>query len=96
MSPALRAAIVVEQGAALLQSAPGDPLGPWRDGGGRLRFEALELNWGPLQTTGTGEGGSRRSAPLDGRLVLPVDHPAPVLTAIANGPRIDTTMRAER
>lgn len=89
----MRAAIVVTDGALLMQSSPGDPLGPWRDGGGRMRFEALELNWGPLQTTGTGEGGLDEQRRLDGRLVLPVDRPAPVLTAIANGPNIDSDAR---
>ena len=89
----IRAAVVVEDGALLLQSSPGDPLGPWRDGGGRLRFDALELNWGPLETTGTGEGGLDAQRRLDGRLVLPVERPAPVLTAIANGPNIDDDAR---
>lgn len=89
----MRAAIVVEDGALLMQSSPGDPLGPWREGGGRLRFEALELAWGPLETTGTGEGGLDAQRRLDGRLVLPVDRPAPVLTAIANGPNIDDDAR---
>lgn len=89
----LRAAIVITDGALLLQSSPGDPLGPWREGNGRLRFEALELNWGPLQTTGTGEGGLDAQRRLDGRLVLPVERPAPVLTAIANGPRIESDAR---
>lgn len=89
----IRAAVVVTDGALLMQSSPGDPLGPWRTGGGRLRFDALELNWGPLQTTGTGEGGLDDQRRLDGRLVLPVEHPAPVLTAISNGPRIDGDAR---
>lgn len=89
----LRAAIVIEDGALLLQSSPGDPLGPWREGGGKLRFEALELNWGPLHTTGTGEGELDAQRRLEGRLVLPVERPAPVLTAIANGPRIDADAR---
>jgi hypothetical protein len=87
------ALIVVTDGALTLQSSPGDPLGPWREGGGRMRFEGLELSWGPLQTTGTGEGGLDEQRRLDGRLVLPVDRPAPVLTAIANGPRIDHDAR---
>lgn len=91
--PLLRAAIVIENGALLLQSSPGDPLGPWRTGGGRMRFEALELNWGPLHTIGTGEGGLDGQRRLEGRLVLPVERPAPVLTAIANGPRIDADAR---
>lgn len=89
----LRAAIVIEDGALLMQSSPGDPLGPWRGGGGRLRFDAVELNWGPLQTTGTGEGGLDAQRRLDGRLVLPVERPAPVLTAIANGPNVEDDAR---
>jgi hypothetical protein len=89
----LRALVVVSHGALTMQSSPGDPLGPWREGGGRMRFEAIELDWGPLHTTGTGEGGLDAQRRLDGRLVLPVDRPAPVLTAIANGPRIDNDAR---
>jgi len=89
----MRAAIVVTNGALLLQTTPGDPLGAWRSGGGRLKFDALELNWGPLQTTGAGEGGLDDQRRLDGRLVLPVERPAPILTAIANGPRIDSDAR---
>lgn len=89
----LRALIVVTHGALTTQSSPGDPLGPWREGGGRMRFEAIELNWGPLETTGTGEGGLDAQRRLDGRLVLPVDRPAPVLTAISNGPNIDNDAR---
>lgn len=89
----LRAAIVIQSGELLMQSSPGDPLGPWREGGGRLQFDAVELNWGPLQTTGTGEGGLDTQRRLDGRLVLPVERPAPVLTAIANGPNVDDDAR---
>jgi hypothetical protein len=77
----------------LLQSSPGDPLAAWNLGGGHLRFDALELNWGPLQTTGTGDGGLDEQRRLEGRLVLPVERPAPILTAIANGPRIESDAR---
>ena len=65
--PTLRAAMVVTHGAALMGAAPGDPLGPWREAGGRVRFEGLILDWGPLQTTGSGEGGlvdANRTVPL--------------------------------
>lgn len=91
--PALRANIVIEHGAALMQSTQNDPLGPWRDAGGKLRFEGLEIEWGPLTTTGTGEGALDDQRRLSGRLVLPIQHPAPVLTAISNGPDIDSSAR---
>lgn len=90
---ALRAAIVIEQGAALLETSPQDPLGPWRTAGGQLRFDAITLDWGPLQTTGTGEGGLDEQRRLQGRLVLPIERPAPVLTAIANGPNVNDDAR---
>jgi hypothetical protein len=89
----LRAAIVVEQGAALLQSGHGDPLGPWREAGGRLRLEALTLNWGPLETTGNGAGGLDEGRRLTGALEIPIERPAPVLTAIANGPNVNADAR---
>src|SRR5262249_21380669 len=91
--PELHARVVIGHGAALLQSAQNDPLGPWREAGGRLRFEGLGLTWGPLATTGTGEGGLDDQRRLNGRLVLPIAHPAPVLTAISNGPGIDESGR---
>lgn len=91
--PSLRAAIVVDHAAALLESSPGDPLGPWRTAGGIMHFDALVLHWGPLQTTGTGEGGLDAQRRLDGRLVLPIEHPAPVITAISNGENIDDSAR---
>lgn len=93
-APALRAAIVVTQGAALLESSPQDPLGPWREAGGRMRFEALVLNWGPLETTGSGEGGLDDARRLEGTLTLPIERPAPIFTAIANGPNVNDARRA--
>lgn len=90
---ALRAAVVVQHPEALLQTSPDDPLGPWRDAGGRLIFDALVLNWGPLETTGSGDGGLDEARRLEGRLVLPVERPAPVLTAIANGPNVNNDAR---
>lgn len=91
--PALHARIVIKQAAALAQAAEGDPLGPWREAGGKLVFEGLGLQWGPLQTTGTGEGGLDPQRRLTGRLVLPIEQPARVLTAIASGPGIDESAR---
>lgn len=90
---ALRAAIVVEQGAALLQTSPGDPLAPWREAEGKLRFDALVLNWGALQTTGTGEGGLDDQRRLQGALRLPIDRPGPFFSAIANGPDVNQDAR---
>lgn len=89
----LRAAIVIEGGAALLNAAPEDPLGPWRTAGGRLRFEGLALHWGPLQASGAGDGGLDEQRRITGRLELPLEQPAPVLTAIANGPNMSRDAR---
>jgi hypothetical protein len=51
------------------------------------------LNWGPVNTTGTGEGGLDAERRLDGNLTLPFEQPAPILTAIANGPNVDDDTR---
>lgn len=90
---ALRAAIVVEQADALSHGAEGDPLGPWREAGGKLRFEALVLNWGPLETTGHGEGSLDAERRLQGALTLPIEHPGPVLQAIARGENVSDDAR---
>jgi hypothetical protein len=87
-APLLRAAIVAEQGAALLRASPGDPTGPWRDAGGKLRFEALELHWGTLEATGSGEGGLDAGRRISGRVDLRVRRPAPLLNALASAPGI--------
>jgi hypothetical protein len=89
----LRAAIVIEHGAALLAGAAGDPLGPWREAGGRLRFEALELGWGPLQASGHGAGGLDAERRLEGELALPIEHPAPIFTALAGAPNVNESAR---
>lgn len=91
--PVMRAAIVVSQGAALTRATPGDPLGAWREAGGQLTFDALALTWGPLETTGSGDGSLDDQRRLAGRLVLPVERPAPVINAIAQGPNIDDSAR---
>ncbi len=91
--PALRAAIVVTEGAALLAPSTGDPLGAWREAGGRARIEALELRWGPLQTQGAGEGGLDDQRRLEGVLTLPIENPAPVFRAIADGPNVNEDAR---
>ncbi|WP_395645843.1 DUF2125 domain-containing protein [Terricaulis sp.] len=91
--PAMRAAVVVTHASALMQASQNDPLGPWREAGGRVRFEGLALNWGPLETTGTGEGGLDEQHRLQGRLVIPVRRPAPVLNAIAGSERVDQSAR---
>jgi hypothetical protein len=91
--PALRAAIVIEHGAALLDSAPDDPLGPWREAGGRARFEALALNWGPLEATGQGHGGLDDQRRIAGALALAIPRPAPVLAALARSDDISSDAR---
>lgn len=90
---ALRAAIVVTHGADLFETAPGAPLGPWREAGGRLRFEALALNWGPLETNGRGEGGLDAERRLSGRLELPIDEPSPLFRALSQNPDADANAR---
>jgi hypothetical protein len=87
--PRLSAAIVAEHGAELLDNTDGDPLEPWREAGGRLRFEALTLNWGPLEVTGTGQGGLDGERRLQGALTLPIERPAPIFRALAQAPNLD-------
>ena len=89
----LRAALVVTDGGALMEASQQDPLGPWREAGGRLRIEGLELRWGPLTTLGRGEGGLDEQRRLQGELRLPIEEPAPVFTAIANGPNVNEDAR---
>jgi hypothetical protein len=89
----LRAGIVVEHGAALTTGAPGDPLRPWREAGGRLRFEALELNWGPVQASGAGWGGLDAERRITGALTLPIERPAQIFAALAKGPRVSEDAR---
>ncbi len=91
--PLLRAALVVTEGAALTNASQQDPLGPWREAGGRLRIEGLEVRWGPLTTLGRGEGGLDEQRRLQGVLTLPIEEPAPVFTAIANGPNVNEDAR---
>lgn len=91
--PRLRAAVVVEHGAKLLDAATGDPLGPWREAGGRLRFEAVEASWGPLLTTGQGWGALDDERRLTGALTLPIERPAALFSAIANGPNVSADAR---
>ena len=89
----LSAAIVAEHGAELLDNTDGDPLEPWREAGGRLRFEALALNWGPLEATGTGQGGLDSERRLQGVLTLPIERPAPIFRALAEAPNLDESAR---
>ena len=89
----LRAAIVATHGASLFDSAPGDALGPWRDAGGVFRLEALTLNWGPLEATGTGQIGVDAQHRLAGHLTLPIANPAPVFHALANSEHVDPNAR---
>lgn len=90
---ALRAAVVIEQAAALLQPSPGDPTGAWRAAGGKLRFEALQTEWGPLNADARGEGGLDGERRIDGALELRVRRPGPFLNAIAEAPSISHDAR---
>jgi hypothetical protein len=90
---ALRAAIVIEHSAALLQGAEDDPLGPWREAGGRLRFEALAFTWDALQATGSGEVGLDDQRRLTGALALPIENPSALFRALAGGPDVERETR---
>ncbi len=90
---ALRAAIVIEHAATLLNAGDEDPLAPWREAGGKLRFEALGLEWGPLHTQGAGHGGLDEQRRLEGALTLPIERPGPVFSALANGPNVNENAR---
>lgn len=91
--PRFNAAIVAEHGAELLNNTEGDPLEPWREAGGRLRFEALALHWGPLEVTGTGQGGLDDQRRLQGALNLPIERPAPIFRALAEAPGLDQSTK---
>ena len=91
--PVLQADIVIEQAALLWQGGQDDPLEAWRAGAGKLRFEALGLNWGPLQTIGAGAASLDRARRLTGELSLPIAAPAPVFNALAEGPSLSASAR---
>jgi hypothetical protein len=85
----LRVAVVVDEAAMLLRSESDDPLAPWREAGGQLRFEALALNWGPLNTTGEGEVRLDDQRRLAGALHFPIEAPAAIFRALASDPRME-------
>ncbi len=89
----MRAAIVVEHGAALLDGGEGDPTAPWRNAGGQMRFEAVELSWGPIEARGSGAGGLDSERRLAGALTLPIDRPGPIFAALANGANVNENTR---
>lgn len=89
----LRAAVVAEHAAELLEGADGDALAPWRAVGGRLRFEALTLNWGALNTTGEGVVAIDDQRRLTGALAFPIEEPAPLLRTLADGPETNADTR---
>lgn len=89
----LRVAVVVDEAGLLLSSENDDPLAPWREAGGQLRFEALALNWGPLATTGEGEVRLDEQRRLAGALHFPIEEPAPIFRALASDPRMEGDTR---
>lgn len=91
--PTLRALIVVEHGDALLTGSQDDPLGPWREAGGQLRFDALALAWGPLIAEGHGTGGLDAQRRIRGDVEFPIERPGPIFSALANGPEVDEDAR---
>ncbi len=90
----VRAAIVAEQAAALFRAAPQDRLGPWRQAGGQIRFEALSLRWGALVAAGSGSASLDSERRLQGALALEIERPAPVFAALAEGAEIDADARS--
>ncbi|HRP10059.1 MAG TPA: DUF2125 domain-containing protein [Terricaulis sp.] len=89
----LMLAAVIEQSAALAQSAEDDPLGPWSDAGGRLRIEGLVLKWGALDAAGVGHIGLDGERRLMGELNLPIKEPAGFFQALSASPEMDSGAR---
>lgn len=89
----LRTATVIENAAALARQGDDDPLQPWRDAGGRLRFEAIALSWGDLEASGAGEAALDAQRRVQGRLELTLPRPAPALAAFAQSPSLDDDAR---
>lgn len=86
----LDAGIVIEQALALTAPHDADPLQPWRQVGGKARFEYLSLNWGALEAHGTGEAALDDQHRLTGNLRLVIPHPGPALSALAQSPSISS------
>lgn len=91
---ALRAAIVIEHSAALAAGADGDPLKPWRDAGGRLRVEALALEWDALKASGEGHVSVDEQRRLVGALALPIESPSALFRALAQSESINSDARS--
>ena len=58
-----------------------------------MRFDALSIDWGPLEATGTGEARLDAERRIEGQLSLPIEHPAPVITALANARGVSADAR---
>jgi len=89
----LRAAVVVDEARTLLSSETDDALGPWRQAGGALRFDALALTWGPLATIGDGVVQLDDQRRLAGALHFPIEEPAPLFRTLARAPNVDDEAR---
>ena len=94
---ALHALIVVEKGDAFFNTAnetiADDLLAAWSASGGQARLEALSLNWGPLEATGTGHIGLDEERRIAGRLDIDVDEPGPAVAALAENDDIPKDAR---
>lgn len=89
----LMLAFVVEQAEALQHSAAGDPLGPWRAAGGRVRVEGLVMKWGALDAAGVGHIALDDQRRLMGELNLPIKEPAGFFAALAAAPETNDDAR---
>ncbi|HRK63876.1 MAG TPA: DUF2125 domain-containing protein [Terricaulis sp.] len=86
-------ALVIEQSAALTESAPNDPLAPWRAAGGRVRVEGLVMKWGALDAAGVGRIALDDQRRLTGELNLPIKEPAAFFAALNASPEVDENAR---
>jgi hypothetical protein len=79
----LEAGIVIEHAEALQGVHGSDPFAPWREAGGKARIEYLNLTWGALEATGSGEAALDEAHRLTGDLRLDIPRPDAPIAALA-------------
>lgn len=89
----LNAALVLEKLQALRGGRGENPLARWREAGGGLRVEALDLEWGAAKTNATGHISLDDTRRITGELTLNIASPARVLTLLATGPDLRDSAR---